>query len=206
MTSNKRKKEQKHIRRLMMLPVLLIYKLHFANGAQRAMINNKIRQDRNRQQTHLPSTVSLPRKQALNGKRGEWSACLTWALFIVFQMFFFPYHGVKRKFTSATIIILYLYIFHMNPNVFLLNYECGYKHQSISCCDAPTHPDLSKQNLTTGRYLSKKRPHCDSSCAFVCFVTCLQGATGLLVLCLVSHILLTRKTCFLPKNSPNLHI
>lgn len=158
MTSNKRKKEQKHIRRLMMLPVLLIYKLHFANGAQRAMINNKIRQDRNRQQTHLPSTVSLPRKRALNGKLGEWSACLTWALVIVFQMFFFPYHGVKRKFTSATIIILYLYIFHMNPNVFLLNYECGYKHQSISCCDAPTHPDLSKQDLTTGRCLSKKTP------------------------------------------------
>ncbi len=67
MTSNKRKKEQKHIRRLLMLPVLLIYKLHFANGAQRAMINNKIRQDQNRQQTHLPST---PRKQALNGNRG----------------------------------------------------------------------------------------------------------------------------------------
>lgn len=158
-----------------MLPVLLIYKLHFAIGAQRAMINNKIRQDRNRQQTHLPST---PRKRAPNGKRGgmkrmsDMSSCHS-----VSNVLFYPYHGVKRKFTSATIIILYLYIFHMNPNVFLLNYERGYKHQSVSCCDAPTHPDLSEQNLTTGRCLSKKRP---------CVHLCLEPVYKVLLGCLCS--------------------
>lgn len=75
------------------------------------------------------------------------------------------YHGVRRKFTSATIIILYLYIFHIHPNAFLLDCDCGDKHQSISCGRSPTQSDLSEQNLTKGRCLSTKRDCC---CAFEC--------------------------------------
>ncbi len=108
---------------------------------------------------------------------GEWSACLTWALVVVFKMSFFPY-GIKRKFTSATIIILYLYIFHMNPNVFL-KYESGHKHESIFLLWR-SHPP---------RFVSLREGVSPKNvCVHLCFITCLHGATGLLVLGLVSKL------------------